>query len=228
VDRILNRRGPAGPSTLAFHVSRIVTDAGVVLSMGAMSMSFVTTAGADRTSVAADALPVIILLAPVFLFTLIPDHSRAVPAPLGWIGLGLVLTALPLSVVKYLEAADLASTLDGEVGFGARLLVLGVLVTLFGVALGLSRDLLDRGRSAARPAPPRGARTRPAPRAEATPARARRPAAPTDDAGGSARSAGARRQPATRHQTGEAPRRAQQTPAPGRRRVPPPDTSGGG
>lgn len=175
MDRILHRRVRTGPSTLAFHVSRIVTDAGMLVAMAAMSMPFVTTDGADKGAVAADALPVILLLAPAFVFTLIPDHSRPVPAPLGWVSLGLGLAALPFAVVKYLDATTLADTLGGSVGFGARLLVLGTLITLAGIALGLARTLLHltprstdgprRPSPAARrpqagvPRPPHGART---------------------------------------------------------------------
>jgi len=142
VDRITNRPARTGPTKLAFHASRIVIDAGVLISMAAMSMPFVTTEGADTNSMVADALPVILLLAPIFLVTLLPDHSRPIPMPLGWISLVLGVAAFPYAVVKYLDAANLAATLEGNVGFGARLLIFGTFVTLAGIAIGLARGIL--------------------------------------------------------------------------------------
>ena len=109
MDRITNRPARTGPTKLAFHASRIVIDAGVLISMAAMSMPFVTTEGADTNSMVADALPVILLLAPIFLVTLLPDHSRPIPMPLGWISLVLGVAAFPYAVVKYLDAANLCS-----------------------------------------------------------------------------------------------------------------------
>jgi len=179
VDRITNRPARTGPTKLAFHASRIVIDAGVLISMAAMSMPFVTTDGADTNSMAADALPVIFLLAPIFLVTLLPDHTRPIPMPLGWISLVLGIAAFPYAVVKYLDAANLAATLEGNVGFGARLLIFGTFVTLAGIGVGLARGMLKLPSGgtfpALRPAPaqrkakpaqrprPGTARTEPAP-----------------------------------------------------------------
>lgn len=127
---------------MAFHASRIVIDVGVLLAMAAMSLPFVTSAVGDRTAIEADALPVILLLLPIFLITLIPDHTRPLPIPLGWLSLILGIAAFPYAVVKFIDAATLADTLDGEVAFGARLMVLGAFVTLVGIAVGLARSLL--------------------------------------------------------------------------------------
>ncbi len=142
VDRIISAGTRAGSSRLAFHASRIIIDAGVLIVMAAMSMPFVTTDGADRSSIAADALPVIILLAPVFLITMIPDHSRPIPTPFGWLSLILGIAAFPYAIVKYLDAGALAETLGGDIGFGARLLVFGTFVTIVGIGVGLARNLL--------------------------------------------------------------------------------------
>ena len=174
MDRNTNPRARTGPSTLAFHVSRIVIDVGVLIVLAAMSMSFVTFADGSRDSVAADALPVLLLLVPLVLTTLLPDHSRPILAPLAWGGMALSLVALPLAVVKYLDAANLASTLGGSVGFGARLLVLGAFVSMAGVALSLAGPMLSQsggssGRRPARPAAATPGRSRAAPSRKTAP-----------------------------------------------------------
>lgn len=130
---------PRPPTRLAFHPSRIVIDAGVLLVLGAMSLPFVTGDDFRQRAVAGDALPALLLLLPVFAVTLIPDHSTPLPRPLSWIGLALAAAALPYTVVKYLDAATLARTVQGGVGMGARLLVLGTFTSLAGAALGLFR-----------------------------------------------------------------------------------------
>ena len=142
VDRFISAGTRPGSSKLAFHASRIIIDTGVLIAMAAMSMPFVTTDGADRSSVATDALPVIILLAPVFLITMIPDHSRPMPTSLGWLSMILGIAAFPYAVVKYLDAGALAETLGGRIGFGARLLIFGTFVTIVGIGVGLARNLL--------------------------------------------------------------------------------------
>lgn len=132
---------PRRPSRLAFHVSRIVVDAGALLVLGAMSLPFVTAEGFHQRAVAADGLPALLLILPVFLMTLIPDQSTPLPAPLAWTSLGLAAAALPYTVVKYSDASTLAGTLRGSVGIGARLLVMGTFVVLTGLVLGLIRAM---------------------------------------------------------------------------------------
>ncbi len=117
-------------------------DLGVLLVLGAMSLPFVTAEDWGQRAMAADALPALLLVLPIFVITLLPDHSQPVPAPLGWIALFLAATALPYAVIKYLDASTLAQTLGGSVGMGARLLVVGAFVTLAGLVLGLVRRLL--------------------------------------------------------------------------------------
>ncbi|HEX9977145.1 MAG TPA: hypothetical protein VGB41_00825, partial [Acidimicrobiia bacterium] len=101
----------AAPTTLAFHSSRIVVDVGMLIVMAGMSLPFVTTPGGNRSSVFLDALPTLFLLAPIFLITLIPDHTRPIPRILGWVSLVLGLAAFPYSIVKYLDSSVLAGTL---------------------------------------------------------------------------------------------------------------------
>lgn len=117
-------------------------DLGVLMVLGAMSLPFVTAEGGGQRAVAADALPALLLLLPIFVITLLPDHSQPVPASLGWIALFLAATALPYSIIKHLDASTLANTLGGSVGMGARLLVAGAFVTMAGLVLGLVRRLL--------------------------------------------------------------------------------------
>lgn len=128
-------------TTLAFHASRIVIDAGVLLAMASMSMSFVVSSTGNRSALDADAFPVIILLAPIFAVTLIPDQTRPLHPIAGWGALAFGLAALPYSLVKLSDAAILADTLDGSVGFGARLLVIGCVVVLVGIGIGIYRNL---------------------------------------------------------------------------------------
>lgn len=173
MDRIRNPQSHNGPTKLAFHASRIIIDAGVLISMAAMSMPFVTTAGADKNSVSADALPVLILLVPIFLMTLIPDHSKPIPAPLGWASLVFGAAAFPYAVVKYLDATNLAATLGGSVGFGARLLIFGTFVTIVGIGVSLARNLLKVPSGGTYPA------RRPAPGQAPPQPRPSRPVAPT-------------------------------------------------
>ena len=135
----MDTRSRPAPTTLAFHASRIVTDVGVLLVLTAMSLSFVTSPKGSRSAMDLDAFPALILVAPVFLVTLLPDHTRPIPRYLGWGALVLGLAALPYSIVKYLDASVLADTLDGGLGLGARVLVFGTFVTLVGVVVGLTR-----------------------------------------------------------------------------------------
>lgn len=128
-------------TTLAFHASRIVIDVGVLLAMASMSMTFVSASSGDRSALDADAFPVIILLLPIFAVTLIPDHTRPLHPIAAWVSLAFGLAALPYALVKMLDAGILADTLDGSVGFGTRLMVIGTVVVLVGIGIGLYRNL---------------------------------------------------------------------------------------
>ncbi len=128
-------------TTLAFHSSRIVTDVGGLLAMASMSMPFITSPAGDRSALDADAFPALILLLPIFAVTFIPDHTRPLHPAFGWTSLALGLAALPYASVKMLDAAILADTLNGSVGLGARLLVVGCLVAVVGIGIGLYRNL---------------------------------------------------------------------------------------
>ena len=147
-------------TTLAFHASRIVIDVGVLLAMASMSMPFVIASSGDRSALDADALPVLLLLLPIFVVTLIPDHARPIHPVAGWSALAFGLAALPYALVKMLDAAILADTLDGSVGLGARLMVISCSVTLVGIGIGIYRQL--RGLPAGgTPGRSRAFRTRP-------------------------------------------------------------------
>lgn len=133
---------------------------------------------------ALDALPALLLVAPIFVITLIPDHTRPLPRPLAWLALVLALAALPYAIVKYLDAAILADTLGGGIGLGARVLVFGTFVTVVGVAVGLTRSWmgLPSGGSPARraamvPTPGGSAPAGTRPAAGPTPTATSRPAA---------------------------------------------------
>jgi hypothetical protein len=128
-------------TTLAFHASRIVIDVGVLLAMASMSMPFVIASSGDRSALDADALPVLLLLLPIFVVTLIPDHARPIHPVAGWSALAFGLAALPYALVKMLDAGILADTLDGSVGLGARLMVISCFVTLVGIGIGIYRQL---------------------------------------------------------------------------------------
>lgn len=128
-------------TTLAFHASRIVIDVGVLLAMAAMSLPFITSDLGDRSALDADALPAVLLLLPVFLVTLIPDHTRPIHPAAAWASLAFGLAALPYAIVKLLDAGILADTLDGSLGLGAYLLIVAVIVTIVGIGIGLFRDL---------------------------------------------------------------------------------------
>lgn len=150
-------------------------DLGVLLVLGSMSLPFVTAAGWGQRAVAADALPALLLVLPIFVITLLPDHSHPLPAALGWISLFLAATALPYTVIKYLDASTLAATLGGNVGMGARLLVVGAFVILAGLVLGLVRRLLGLPAGGTYPAGPR-------PEARSVPSQSVRASSPTRDA----------------------------------------------
>lgn len=161
------------PTRLALHASRIVIDVGVLLVLAAMSLPFVSPGAFGQKAVAADALPALLLVLPIFVITLLPDQSRPVPSSLGWASLLLAATAAPYAIVKALEASTLAHTVGGRVGAGAWVLVVGTFVTLAGIVYGLVRNLLHLPVAGTYPARPEPARER-APAAAATP----RPAAP--------------------------------------------------
>jgi hypothetical protein len=157
------------PTTLAFHASRIVIDVGVLLSMASLSLAFVESAAGDRSALQADALPAVALLLPIFLITLLPDHTGPIPRQLSWASLVLGLAAFPYSIVKHMDASVLADTLGGSVGIGARLLVFGTLVTLVGIGIGLTRSFLGLPTGAQpsrRPRPSEAPKSRPSPPAE--------------------------------------------------------------
>lgn len=109
--------------------------------MASMSMTFVTADSGNRSALDADALPTILLLLPIFLVTLIPDHARPLPRIFAWAALALGLAALPYAIIKVLDASILAETLDGTLAFGSRLLVIGCGVTLVGIGIGLYRAM---------------------------------------------------------------------------------------
>ncbi|HLE39068.1 MAG TPA: hypothetical protein VJA44_05380 [Acidimicrobiia bacterium] len=136
----METRGRPDPTTLAFHASRIVTDLGVLLILASMNLTYVTAPGGDRTAMALDALPALLLVAPIFIVTLLPDHTRPLPRPVAWGALVLGLVAFPYAIVKYLDAVVLADTLDGTLGLGVRLLVFGAFVTIVGIVIGLTRS----------------------------------------------------------------------------------------
>lgn len=167
--RTPSSRSSYPPTRLAFHASRIVIDVGVLLVLAAMSLPFVTAEDFGQRAVAADALPALLLVLPIFVITLLPDHTRPIPTVLGWVSLLLAATALPYAVVKYFDASTLAGTLDGSVGMGARILVLGAFVTLSGIVLGLVRSALGLPAAGTYPA-------RPEPTAAEAAARGRHPA----------------------------------------------------
>ncbi len=106
-----------------------------------MSMTFVISSTGDRSALDADAFPVVILLLPIFAVTLIPDHTRPLHPLAAWVSLALGLAALPYALVKMLDAGILADTLDGSIGFGARLVVIGCVIVLVGIGIGLYRNL---------------------------------------------------------------------------------------
>ncbi len=193
---------PRRPSRLAFDVSRIVVDVGVLLVLGAMSLPFVTGEDFRQRALAGDGLVALLLVAPIFVMTVLPDQSRPLPRPLALASLLLAGAALPYTVVKYLDASTLAGTVQGSVGMGARVLVIGAFTVLGGLVLGLVRarlqpaaeaagadDLPDRGPGSAPirplcpalpspPAPrPHGARPLPGPPEPRCPNR--RPPAPS-------------------------------------------------
>jgi hypothetical protein len=118
-----------------------VIDVGVLLAMAAMSLPFVTSDLGDRSALDADALPAVLLLLPVFIVTLIPDHARPIHPVAAWVSLAFGLAALPYAIVKLLDAGILADTLDGSLGLGAYLMIGAVIVTIVGIGIGLFRDL---------------------------------------------------------------------------------------
>ncbi|NQV07510.1 hypothetical protein HQ535_13255, partial [bacterium] len=94
------------PTRLAFHATRIIIDIGVLIVLIAMNLPFVESPVGQRSAMVADALPSLLLLIPVFLITLLPDHTRPLPLPLGWIAFLLGASAFPYSIVKFLDASN--------------------------------------------------------------------------------------------------------------------------
>jgi hypothetical protein len=146
-------------SKLAFHPHRIVICVGSLLALGSMSLPYVRLAGTERGALALDTLPVLILLVPIVVMTMVPDHASALPRTAGLVAAALALLALPLSVVKLLDSVVLAETLEGAVGPGPWALVVGCLTVAAGIALGLLRPGVTHRRPvaapSANPAPPR-------------------------------------------------------------------------
>lgn len=177
---------PRRPSRLAFDVSRIVIDLGALLVLAAMSLPFVTAEGFHQRSLAGDGLVALLLVAPVFVMTVLPDQSRPLPRPLAWVSLGLAGVALPYAVLKYLDASTLAGRLQGSVGMGVRVLVVGASLVLAGLVFGMVRAHFRPAEAAPEPDPaqapaarPRAASTRvPAPAPTRAPLSGRSAAGP--------------------------------------------------
>jgi hypothetical protein len=157
---------PSATSSLAFHPHRIVIAAGALLALGSMSLPYVTAGGARRGALALDALPALLLLAPIVAMTMVPDHSRAIPRASGFASAGLTALAIPYAVVTVLDAFVLAESLGGSVGAGPWLLLVGCVIVAAGVALGLLKPEATH----VRPASPRS-RREPASRRPAAPPR---------------------------------------------------------
>jgi len=167
----------SAPTTLAFHASRIVIDLGVLLAMASMSLDFVSTPSGGKSALAGDALPAVVLLLPIFLITLIPDHTRPLPRPLSWGARVLGLAAFPDADVNHLDAGVDAETHGGSIGIGARMLVFGTFVTLVGISIGLARRFMGLPSGGS----PTGATTAPlrrSPQAKASKPTGSRPAPP--------------------------------------------------
>ncbi len=184
----MESRARLSSTTLAFHASRIVIDLGVLFVLASLSLTYVAAPGGDRSAMALDALPALLLVAPIFAVTLLPDHTRPLPRPVAWGALVLGLAAFPYAVVKYFDAVVLADTLGGSLALGVRLLVFGAFVVIVGVVIGLLRSWMGLSsggsptRSTARPQRSPGAaahrsRTEPRP----TPARAVAESSPFGD-----------------------------------------------
>jgi hypothetical protein len=126
---------PPVATRLAFHPSRVVISAGVLITLGSMSLPY----AAGRSSLDVGALPALFLVLPIFAFTLVPDHARPLPRPLALVSAVLAAVAVPFALVTLLDAVVLSGTLGGSIGSGAVLLVGGTLVIASGVAMGLLR-----------------------------------------------------------------------------------------
>ena len=153
----MESRARLSSTTLAFHASRIVIDLGVLFVLASLSLTYVAAPGGDRSAMALDALPALLLVAPIFAVTLLPDHTRPLPPARGLGALVLGLAAFPYAVVKYFDAVVLADTLGGSLALGVRLLVFGAFVVIVGVVIGLLRSWMGLSsggsptRSTARP-----------------------------------------------------------------------------
>lgn len=153
---------PSATSSLAFHPHRIVIAAGTLLALGSMSLPYVTASGTRRGALALDALPALLLLAPIIVMIMIPDHSRAIPRISGLASAGLTAFAIPYAVVKVLDAFVLAESLEGSVGAGPWLLLVGCVTVAGGVALGILRPDATHVRPAGTTSPPAITSRRPA------------------------------------------------------------------
>jgi hypothetical protein len=122
---------------LAFHPSRIAIGLGLILVLGAMSLSFVGGAGIRRDSIQADALPSLLLVLLAFAISLLPDRRTPVRSLQAWLALAGATTAFAYSVVVELDAVAQASSLGSGPGAGGLLLIFGTLVAAAGATLGL-------------------------------------------------------------------------------------------
>jgi hypothetical protein len=142
---------------LAFHPSRIVICLGLILVLGAMSLSFVGGEGVRRDSIQADALPCLLLLLPAFVASLLPNRAAPVDSRPGWIALAAATTAFAYSLVVEFSATAQASSLGGSTGAGGLLLLFGTLVTAGGAGLGLIWEPAGWPITAPQPTPPASA-----------------------------------------------------------------------
>lgn len=120
---------------LAVHPHRIVIDAGVLVALAGLSLSFASSGAGGRPWSLRDGLVLLGLLAPLVVLTVLPDRTRPLPSPHRLIAAGLMALAVPYSIVKLLEALTLAGALDGSIGFGPVLVLIGVGAAGVGVAL---------------------------------------------------------------------------------------------
>jgi hypothetical protein len=125
-----------GTPPLAFHPHRIVIDAGVLVALVGLSLSFVSSGAGARPWSLGDGAVLLGLLTPLVVLTALPDRSRPLAPVHRLIGAVLLLLVIPYALIKVLEAVTLARALGGSIGFGPWLVLAGVALAAAGVGLG--------------------------------------------------------------------------------------------
>jgi len=124
------------------HRSRLLAGLGALSAAGALLLPYASFPGlGSRSGIEAEAWPVVLLLGPVLILSVIGDRGEAPARPIAWIGVGLTCSGFAFAIAKLVDAWMAAGDAAGAVGVGAWLGAAAAGLALVGMLLGFSRRI---------------------------------------------------------------------------------------